>query len=63
MSLEKAIFYKKEKRQPYRDSRRFDWTCRNHGKCDYCKNGRLHNSKIKKFYSEQEIKEWKSQIE
>lgn len=24
------------------DSRRFDWSCRNHGSCDYCRRNRLH---------------------
>jgi hypothetical protein len=24
------------------DSRRFDWTCRNHGSCDYCRRNRTH---------------------
>lgn len=23
------------------DARRFDWSCKNHGSCDYCKNNRL----------------------
>ena len=41
MSLEKAIKHKKEHRQPYYDSRRFDWTCRSHGRCSYCERNRL----------------------
>jgi hypothetical protein len=24
------------------DSRRFDWSCRNHGSCDYCRRNRTH---------------------
>lgn len=24
------------------DSRRFDWSCRNHGSCAYCRRNRLH---------------------
>lgn len=36
MSLEKGIFYGKEKREPYYRSGRFDWTCRPHGGCPYC---------------------------
>ena len=63
MSLEKSIQHGKEKRKNYRDSRRFDWSCRNHGKCDWCKNGRLHNFKLKEFAAIQEIKEWQTQID
>jgi len=36
MSLEKAIAHGKEKRKPYRGSKRFDCSCRNHGSCGYC---------------------------
>ena len=36
MSLEKAIEHRKERRKPYRDSRRFDYSCRNHGGCSWC---------------------------
>ena len=42
MGLEKAIQFKKEHRKPYRDSRRFDRTCRNHNSCSYCQNNRTH---------------------
>jgi len=37
MSLDKAIEHGKEHRQPYRRSKRFDRTCRNHGSCPRCK--------------------------
>lgn len=40
MSLEKAIQHKKEKRKPYRGSKAFDCSCRNHGSCSYCENNR-----------------------
>lgn len=48
MSLDKAILYRKEKRQVYRGSKRFDCQCRNHGTCSYCLNNRMykHNKKI-----------------
>lgn len=41
MSLEKAIKYGKEHRKDYRDSRRFDHSCRHQGSCDYCRRNRL----------------------
>jgi hypothetical protein len=42
MSLAKAIAHGKERRRQYRKSKAFDYTCRNHGSCPYCKNNRLH---------------------
>jgi hypothetical protein len=45
MSLDKAIKHKKEKRKPYRGCKRFDRTCRNHGACPYCSEGRQHVNK------------------
>lgn len=45
MSLEKAIKYGKEKRKPYNDQRNFDFTCRNHGSCSYCRSNRTHKYK------------------
>lgn len=59
MGLEQAIEHGKEHRKPYRDSRRFDALCRNHGACEYCKRNRTHNlEKIAKF-AEEEIKHMK----
>jgi hypothetical protein len=42
VSLSKAIEHGKEHRAAYRKSKRFDRTCRNHGKCAYCASGRAH---------------------
>jgi hypothetical protein len=44
MSLDKAIKHKKEKRAPFRKSKAFDRTCRNHGKCPYCEGNRTFQS-------------------
>lgn len=41
MSLEKGIKYGKEHRKQYINSRLFDYSCRNHGSCDWCKSNRL----------------------
>jgi hypothetical protein len=40
MSLNKAIQHGKEYRKPYHGSKRFDRTCRCHGSCPWCQNGR-----------------------
>ena len=63
MSLEKAIQHGKEKRKNYRGSKTWDWSCRNHGSCDYCRNNRLHSIKLKEFTAIEEVKEWQRQIE
>jgi len=45
MSLGKAIEHHKEKRKPYRKAKAYDSSCRNHGGCPYCEEGRLHKYK------------------
>lgn len=56
--LDKAIEHGKEKRKPYRRSKRFDRSCRNHGSCGYCEGSRTHNDAVKKFDAEDAIKEY-----
>lgn len=41
MSLDKAIIAGKEHRTPYRRSKRFDPSCRNHGSCPRCMTNRM----------------------
>jgi MoaA/NifB/PqqE/SkfB family radical SAM enzyme len=48
---------KRDWREPYRESRRFDATCRCNGSCPYCKNNRLHSQIVKKLSAEEEIEE------
>lgn len=43
--LDKAIQHGKEHRQPYRHSKRFDKSCRNHGGCGWCLGNRLHSNR------------------
>ena len=33
------------KKHPYSGSKKFDYSCRNHGSCDYCRENRLHANK------------------
>ena len=49
MSLDKAIQSGKERRKPYRKSKRFDKTCRNHGGCPYCEGNRMHSTEVRKM--------------
>jgi hypothetical protein len=40
MAFDKRYPNRKDNRLPYRKSKRFDRTCRNHGTCSYCANNR-----------------------
>lgn len=57
MSLDKAIIHGKEYRKPYRKSKRFYKSCRNHGSCYYCRDNRLHNRNETDEDSKLKIKE------
>lgn len=56
MSLDKSIEHRKEKRKPYRGSKRFDRTCRNHGGCDWCKGNRLYSAKKRRDAMDEQMK-------
>ena len=58
MSLEKSIKHGKEHRKPYRGSKAFDKSCRNHGGCDFCKDGRLYSSNKRKEAADEKLKEY-----
>ena len=58
MSLEKAIFNKKEKRKQYYDSRRFACSCRNHGSCEWCIGKRLYQLKKERERTKQCLEEY-----
>lgn len=45
MSLLKAIAAGKERRKPHRDSRAFDYSCRNHGSCPWCLGNRTRQAR------------------
>jgi hypothetical protein len=59
MSLDKAIKHGKEKRKPYRKSKAFDLSCRNHGSCDWCKSSRNHFDKKRREAADAELKDFK----
>lgn len=58
MSLDKAIEHGKEKRTPYRNSKRVDPSCRNHGDCPWCTGNRKNRKREKKRVAEEQIKEY-----
>lgn len=45
MSLNKAIEHKKEHRKKYRGAKAVDKSCRNHGRCAWCRENRQHKFK------------------
>lgn len=53
--LDKAIEHGKEHRKPYRGSKEFDRTCRNHGGCDWCKDNRLYRTNRLEEKAKQDI--------
>lgn len=56
MSLDKAIASGKEHRNPYRGSKAFDRSCRNHRGCNWCERNRAHRKerRIPAYLTEQE---------
>jgi hypothetical protein len=57
MSLDKAIKHGKEKRKPYRKSKRFDRSCRCHGGCPYCESDRLKQDRRDRKAAEEQVEE------
>lgn len=47
---------RKDKRAPYRKSKRFDRSCRNHGSCGYCKSNRTIQAKRVELAAKEEMK-------
>jgi len=59
MGFDKEYPNRKDKRKPYRKSKRFDHTCRNHGSCGYCEDNRRFFDKKQRFFADKELKEFK----
>lgn len=60
MTFEKAILHGKVKRRPYRGSKRWDRSCRNHGGCGYCRGNRLHGRKLAERSADEQVRESKA---
>jgi hypothetical protein len=58
MALDKAIASGKEHRAPYRGSAGFDRTCRNHGSCPYCAEGRQRKNRRRREAADEQIDEF-----
>ena len=58
MGLDRAILSGKEHRKIYQDSRRYDRTCRAHGSCDWCCEGRQFSHKKAELESLEALKSY-----
>jgi hypothetical protein len=50
---------RKDHRKPYRKSKRWDRSCRNHGSCGYCRGNREHSQNVRRdLYSPIAARAW-----
>lgn len=47
-------------KQPYRQSRAFDRSCRCHGGCPYCADGKQHFDKKRRTEADEKLREWEN---
>jgi hypothetical protein len=59
MSLDKAIASGDERRKPFRKSKRFDKTCRNHGSCSRCEGDRTYRSRKQRIRADEMMENYK----
>ena len=57
MSFDKVYPNRKDKLKPYRRSKAFDRTCRNHNSCPWCKGNRIHSSNKQRIITEEKLKD------
>lgn len=58
MGLDKAIEHNKEYRKPYRGSKAFDCSCRNHGSCDWCRENRAYKNLKREECIKNQLEGW-----
>ena len=49
---------KKDWRKPYRKSKAFDPSCRNHGGCGYCEDNRTFRNRKAEIDAQEQLDEW-----
>ena len=57
MGFEKAIEHGKTKRKPYRGSKAFDCSCRNHGTCEWCRMNRMYKNIRARLKADNDLKD------
>ncbi|MBR3001865.1 MAG: hypothetical protein IKF39_12775 [Oscillospiraceae bacterium] len=60
MSLDKAIFYMKEHRKPYKGAKAVSRSCRNHGGCLWCEGNRMYRFIREKERTSRMLQEYKT---
>jgi len=58
MSFDKKYPNRKDWRKQFRGSKRFVYSCRNHGSCSYCENNRRFFDFRKRIFSQTELNEF-----
>lgn len=59
MGLEKAIEHHKEKRKPFKGAKAIDYSCRNHGSCEWCRGNRLYHDRREEERTRKELEQFK----
>lgn len=60
MSFDNSVYpNRKDRRKNYRGAKGFCRSCRNHGSCTYCSDGRQHFDKKRRVAADEQIKEAK----
>lgn len=57
MTLDKGVEHGKEHREPYRKSKAFDRSCRNHGSCGRCEGDRTHCNHKRQVLADDQLME------
>ena len=65
MGLEKAIEHGKEHRKPFGKetgtyAKSIDYTCRNHGNCEWCLSNRTYKNKKRELSSVEQLEDFES---
>ena len=63
MGFDNVYPNRKDWRKPYRRSKRFDCTCRNHGSCEWCRNNRLYFDRKYRLMADKELNKFKKEKE
>ena len=58
MSFDPNYPNRKDRRKPYRKSKRFDRSCRNHGSCAYCRANRLWFDSRRREVADRELQDF-----
>lgn len=55
MSFDNNYPNRKDIRKPFRKSKHFDRSCRNHGTCPYCRSNRTHSNNKREYVAKEQL--------